>query len=213
MRSFLVLLTMAPLGAGACGGAGKGAGSDVHAATGAVAAGGRTSMATRYAGRIGGYLRGDDDADETNHRDADDRRVRGYGRAADATDRQAAMTLVARYYAAAAAGDGAGACSLMSSRLAGASKLGEAAEEAYPPAPSAPPLHGEGCPRIMAQLFEADHRQLAADSATLTVTGVRLKDGHGLALLGFKAMPEREIRIRREDGAWKIDALLDEELP
>jgi hypothetical protein len=41
---------------------------------------------------------------------------------------------------------------------------------------------------------------------------VRVKGSRGLALLGFRATPERQIPLRRERGAWKVEALLDREL-
>jgi predicted small secreted protein len=204
MKSPLALLVIAllSLGVAACGGAGKGVGSASHSSSNATPA--------------GDYLRGDDDAegDESpNHKDIDDDPLRHYGDAAGAADERAVTGLVKRYYAAAAAGDGAVGCSLLLIRLAKDSNLGQAAEKAYPPALDVPPLHGKSCAQIMSLLFKEDHEQLAADSTTLQVTSVRVNGRHGLALLGFRTTPERQIRVERDGGAWKLDALLDRELP
>jgi hypothetical protein len=161
----------------------------------------------------GSYLKGDNDADEgVGSPDADDGRIRGYGHAANAADEHAVMALVKRYYAAGAMGDGVTACRLMSPRLAKEPNLGDAAEQAYPPAPSTPSLHGKSCAQIMSLLFREDHRRLAADSATLVVTAVRIDGAHALALLGFRAAPERKLPLVREGHAWKIHSLLDLEI-
>ena len=197
MRTLLVLLTAVLLGAGllACGGAGGGSGS------------------VSQDGLGGTYLHEDNDAD-TNiyNEETDDQRTREFGKAASPEDTKAVIALVRRFYAAAAAGDGAAACSLMAPSLARDAGLSEAAEAAHPPVPGAPNLHGDPCPTVMSLLFKEDHEQLVAESATLVVTGVRVEGAHGLALLGFKTMPERWILVAREHGAWTIDAPLDSEL-
>ena len=191
----------------ACGNASRDAGSPSRVSSTATGAAGTGAAAP------GSYLKGDDDADEgVGSPDADDGRTRGYGHAANAADEHAVTALVKRYYAAGAMGDGATACRLMSPRLAGEPNLGDAAEEAYPPAPSAPSLHGKSCVQIMSLLFREDHRRLTADRATLYVIAVRIDGLHGLTLLGFRASPERQIPIVREGHAWKIDSLLDLEI-
>jgi hypothetical protein len=207
------LIALLGLSVSACGGAGKRTSSASQSPSGASVTGG---AATSTASRIeptGGYLRGDDDTDETNHKDEDDHGARNYGHAASAADRRAIAALVKRYYATGVAGDGAAACALIYSGLAKSPNLGEAAEAAYPPAPGVPPLRGESCARIMSLLFKEDHQRLAADIEGIEVTSVRVKGSRGLALLGFRTAPERQIPVRRERGTWKIEALLDKELP
>jgi hypothetical protein len=210
MKPLLALPSIALLGLGvnACGG--KGAGSAPQFSSSFAVTGNATTSTVRPKGS---YLRGDDDADETNHKDEDDYSTRNYGHAASAGDKRTIVALVKRYYAVAAADDGARACVLIYSSLAKGSNLGEAAEVAYPPAPGVPPLRGRSCAQIMSLLFKEDHQQLAADVATIEVTSVRVKGRYGLALLGFRTSPERQIPVRRERGVWKIDTLLDEELP
>jgi hypothetical protein len=161
----------------------------------------------------GGYLRGDDDGDLDTTGRSDDWRVRRYGHSASPADRGAVTALVKRYYATASAGAGAAACSMMVSRLARAPDLGEAAEAAFPLAPGVPALHGKRCASVMSLSFGEDHRRLAADSATIHVILVRVSGGHGLALLGFRTTPERQLSVEREHGRWKIGAVLDRQLP
>jgi hypothetical protein len=55
---------------------------------------------------------------------------------------------------------------------------------------------------------------LSAGAGSVMVTSLRVKGDHGIALLAFKTMPERDIAVerKRERGRWTVDALLDEEL-
>jgi hypothetical protein len=192
---------------GACGDAGRHTGSAPESFHGAHVEG-VSSAAPR-----GGYLRGDGDVDDADGRDEDNYRISHYGHVVSAAQERAIATLVRRYYAAGVAGDGATACSLIYPSLANSPSLGEAAEAAYPPAPGVPPLRGESCARIMSSLFKEDHRRLAADIDGMEVTSMRVKGNKGVVLLGFRTTPERQIPVRRRHARWKIDALLDEELP
>jgi hypothetical protein len=149
----------------------------------------------------------DSDNSSSSYYDSDDTSVRGFGHAANASDRRAITALIASYYAAAAAGDGAKACSLIYSTLAGT--LPEDLAGAGPAY-----LRGtKTCPRIMSKLFEQNHLQFAAYSTKLEVSGIRLKSGRGLVVLGFKTLPGRQIEVGREHGVWKIFAVVDQELP
>jgi hypothetical protein len=163
--------------------------------------------------RAGSYVLGDGDYDGDARNHYDDPGIRGYGHPLHGTGRRVVAALVKLYFAAAAAGDGARACSLLVTSVGRDVSLGEVAERVYPPAPSVPPLRGESCARIMSLVFHEAHQRLVASDATLRVTGVRTKDLHGLVLLGFQTSPERYIPVRREHGGWRIDALLDEEIP
>ncbi len=215
MKWMLLCAAIALLGLGpaACGGSSGGSTSAISASSASSATPEDAVTPASSPAPAGGYLRGDNDGDLDTTGHLDDLRVREYGHPASTADRRAVTALVKRYYAAAAAGGGVTACALMISRIASEPDLGEAAEEIYPLAPGVPPLHGESCARIMSLLFDEDHRHLAADSATLYVILVRVDGIHGLALLGFRATPERQIAVEREGGVWKIDALLDQELP
>jgi hypothetical protein len=134
-----------------------------------------------------------------------------FGHAASAADQQAVTALLERYYAAAAAGDGANACSMIVSSLA------EAIVEDYGPGSPAPSYlkTGTTCPAIMAMLFKHFHSQLTAELPKLRVTRVRLVGRAGFAILSFGTMPEREFPVgfEKHAHAWKVQGLIDRELP
>jgi hypothetical protein len=122
-----------------------------------------------------------------------------YGKEAGRADKRAITAFVKRYYAAAAAGDGARACSLLYSTLAAG--LGEGQDQ---------PLPSRTCAAVVSLLFEQQRQRLAADDvATMTVVDVRIEGDDGIATLGFRTMPVGQFRVKRERGAWKVDALLD----
>ena len=174
----------------------------------------RAGLASRSAAApAGSYMRDDDDVDEDASNQFDDHAIRDYGLAASAADTRMIAALVGRYYATVAAHDGAGACSVLLPSLAKRADLVEAVPEEYARASGPSALRGKSCAALMSLVFERNRRQLAAESSTLIVLGVRVKGDHGLALLGFKAEPERYIPVQLEAGAWRIDALLDEEIP
>ncbi|MGA9876674.1 MAG: hypothetical protein WBQ21_12790 [Solirubrobacteraceae bacterium] len=119
--------------------------------------------------------------------------------------KQAITAVVKRYYAAAAAEDGATACSLLYSTLANAVASSQTVTAS---------AGGKTCAAAMSLLYKQQHVQLAADNvATMLVTGVHVKGNLGLAVLGFRTMPEGEILVELEGGAWKIDSLLDSLMP
>jgi hypothetical protein len=199
------------LGVVACGSASGGRVSPPYGRLGAPASAAPAGSSAITGTQAGGYVKGDGDADGANGQDADDATTRGYGHPASALEARIVAALVRRYYAAAAAGDGELACSLIYSVLASPSKLPRVAES-YAPAPSAPPLAGKSCGYIMSLLFRENHRQLVADAVTLELTGVRVEGRRCLVLLAFKSKPERELPLEREHGAWKVASLFDEEL-
>ncbi len=133
--------------------------------------------------------------------------VLGFGHGASPGDRRTVTRLVKRYYAAAAAEDGATACSLIPSNLA------RAVPEDYGQAPGPRYLRGgKTCSAVMSRLFTYLHRRMASEAATLKVTRVRLKSKGGYAVLRFNAPPERELNVVREGGTWKVGSLLDSDL-
>jgi hypothetical protein len=201
MRFLFLLLAIAPLGIGvnACGGASKGTDSASRAST-------KPSQ---------GYLVGDRDDDDLEGgytADSDDTRVRDYGHEASTTDKLAVMSLVKRYYAAAAGEDGAGACALVYSRIAKGLNFTKVVPKEYVPAAGSSVFHGKNCAEVALLLFTVDHQQLVTDVTSLHVTGVRVKGGRGLVMLGFRTTGERMIAVKREGGVWKLGELLDSEI-
>jgi len=208
MRQLLAMLAtvLLLLLSGACGGTGKVASSrssGSHAETGKGASDMHAPVTTP-----GSYSRndGDNDFDDARgYRDNsknDDRILfAAYGKRANPNDARAVTALVKRYYAAAAAGDGARTCSLLDSSLANA---------LAPEQRQSAPAPREACARAISPLLRQQHQHLIADNvSTMVVTSVHVKGNLGLAALGFRTMPEGEIVVEREGKAWKVDALFD----
>lgn len=152
----------------------------------------------------------DGDNDTDNHSgsyyDGDDDPVLHYGHAAGAADRRSVATLVKRYYAAAAARDGSGACSLLASSYVHdiPHTLGSSLGPPY--------FAGRTCAQVMDKVLGLNSVQLRAYAAQLRVTAVRVDRETGIAVLGFRTLPGRYLRVLREHGAWRVDAVLDREL-
>ncbi len=155
---------------------------------------------------------GDNDNDGDGYDDSDDYQVLGYGHAADPILQRTVTRIVTRYLTAAAAKNGSTACSLLDARINKGSRLLDAIPLPYTPGPNSP-MRGKSCAKVMSQLFGEDHKQLGSEISSLEVTGLRVSGLHGLALLRFTTTGERDIDVVREGGAWKIDALLDSQLP
>lgn len=130
-----------------------------------------------------------------------------FGHDAAPGDKQAITALVKRYYAAAAADDGATACALIYSPLS------ESVAEDYGQAPAPASLAGKTCQVVMSKLFRQVPGQASAVLASTEVTGVRVKGMKGYALLRSKAIPEGDIPVERELGVWRIGTLIGEALP
>lgn len=135
------------------------------------------------------------------------RGVTEFGHEASPADRRAIALLVKRYYAAAAADDGATACSLIYSPLS------ESVAEDYGQAPAPASLAGTTCEEVMGKLFRQVPGQPSAVLAATEVTGVRVKGRKGFALLRSKAIPEGDIAVERELGVWKVGGLIGGVLP
>jgi hypothetical protein len=134
--------------------------------------------------------------------------VLDFGKPAGPLQRRIVTALVTRYYRAAAAEDGATACTLLLSSIArtSAESFGSGAGPRY--------LRGvTTCPQLMKRMFTHLHPQLTAEAAGLRVTHVRLKAKGGYAVLRFGALPEeRELTVVHRNGSWWISSLLDSEL-
>jgi hypothetical protein len=164
----------------------------------------------------GTYIKDDNDPieDDAHIKNNDDSRMRKYGHAASAVDKWDITALVKSYYPLAASGNGVTACSLIHSALAKNPTITKVIPPDYltpPPVPRV--LLGESCAQATSLIFAHEHQLLAMKTATLQVTGVKVKGDNGVAMLGFRTTPERWIPVAREGHVWKIDALLDHELP
>jgi hypothetical protein len=191
----IVLLSVVVL---ACGDAGSGTGpaSPLPSNSGVTRRGQTSSSSTSSHDFL--QSDGDKDKDESSHPsrrlDDDVSFFASYGSEASGAVEKTVALAVKRYYAAAAAEDGARACQLVAFGLA--SGFGHAS-----------------CASGLSLLFRQHHAQLVAeDVATMVIISVHLKGDLGVAELGFRAMPRSEILIARERGAWKVDALFESEV-
>ena len=210
----LALVASALLGAGAIGcGAGTGTTTTSTASSTAARPNATATSATTVASSSpGGYLKNDGDADfdDTAHNrgnpeDDASSLFAPYGRRASPADARAVTALVKRYLTAAAAGDAASACSMLTVELI-EGLLTEQGRPAGSPR--------ERCAASMAPLLAQQHRQLVADDfPTLIVISVHVKGDVGVASLGSRTMTESSIRVEREGHAWKIDALFASPMP
>jgi hypothetical protein len=149
----------------------------------------------------------DSDSSGKSYFDGDDDSVRHFGHAASAAEKKAIVSLVKRYFAAAGSEEGATACSMIISTFA------KSVPETLGGAAGPPYARGPTCAVVMSGIFAHYRRQIAAHAATLEVPGVRVAGKEGMAVLAFRGLPGRSIRVAREHSAWRIDSLLDMELP
>jgi hypothetical protein len=200
MRALLALLAMALLsvGAGACG-------DTSHASNRYLNDGDHDPI-----GDEDGDNNADNDNDVSldykpvtneggNYHDADDSMTLAYGHAAGPVDTRAVAALVKRYYAAAAAGDGKGACSMLLPSLA------KAAPEDYGEFGPQYLRGGKTCEAVLSLLFEHFHNTL---TAPVGVTGVRVEGNQAHALVGSATMSASYITLQRERGVWALNELL-----
>jgi hypothetical protein len=180
------------------------------ALAGATVASGVTSSGAHY-------LKTDEDDDDNpggGDEENDDPQIRDYGHPAAGGDASAITVLVKRYYAAALNEDGAAACSLLTSRLRRDPALTRSIpEDRFDRTPVPKVSRGEGCAQILSRLFKEHHGSLVSEGSTLQITGARVEGAHGLALLGFGSVGERWMPVAREDGAWKMGAVLGHYIP
>jgi hypothetical protein len=149
-------------------------------------------------------LDGDSDTDDEHPRargDDEQPLLRSYGPRASAQDARAVAALVTGYYAVSAAGQAVRACSLLDAAvLAGLL--------------ATRPQGTGGCAAALAPLLREQHpRLLEEEVSTMRVLAVHVRDDVGLAVLGFRHTPESQIVLKRERGAWKLDALFGAYMP
>ena len=155
----------------------------------------------------GGYDGDSDNPSPGSYRfpDADDKAVFGYGHRAGSSDRRAIASVVKRYYAAAAASDGAEACSLLLSSFA------RSAVEAYGRSGGPSYLRGaKSCTALASMLFRHFHAELAE---AIAVADVRVEGRDAQVVLSSRKMPAAHIFLALQDRSWKIQQLLGQPLP
>ena len=210
MRRLVVVLALAlgGVGVGACGHSNENTSShSINTRDSASTVPGSTATSPSEAATAGGPVKDANDGDYLTLPDRDDDgEVVEYGHAAAPAQYRALASLAKRYIAAAAAEDGATACSLL------VAKLLEIVTKRYRHLPE---MKGKDCAQAMTTLFKSHHRKLAIESAGLEVTGARVDGNKAYALLAFKTTPERRfIYAERQAGGWKMsEGLLDSPYP
>lgn len=162
-----------------------------------------------------GYHKPDDDNDEgmdhqpsdehEGYRDSDDLDSLRVGHPASPAQANTIEALVRRYYAVAATGDGAKACSMMARSFAQATPLDYGK---FGP----PYLHGaKTCARVTTLQFEHSRDQI---TSPIQITAVHIEtENRAYAYFGSRTTPASEIAVLREGGNWKIGALLGGPMP
>jgi len=209
MRTLRTLLALVALSVAlaSCGSSGKDDSQSSATATTATVATTTTPSKAPPAPVLAKADRDHDNDVGTIEADKNNDSVVDYGHAASPSEQRAITALVKRYYAAAVAENGAAACSMLYSTLE------EAVPEDYGQSPpSQPYMRGKTCPAVVTLLFKHFHPQLALEAPKLRVARVRLVEHHGLAILHFGALPERQISVAREGHIWRIQMLLDSEI-
>ncbi len=136
--------------------------------------------------------------------DADDRATFAYGHAPSATEARAVASVVERYYADAAAGNGAAACSLLPptfSRLVG---------QEYGRNGPAYLRAGRTCPAVLALEFAHVHGELGE---AIRVFSVRVQGDRAQTIFSSRRLRASSIFAVREEGLWKIETLIGSPLP
>ncbi|HEX4837076.1 MAG TPA: hypothetical protein VFV03_00920 [Solirubrobacteraceae bacterium] len=139
--------------------------------------------------------------------DRDDKPTFAYGHPANAAEERAITSLVRRYYAAAAASEGASACAMLLPSLA------RAVPESYGHGSAGPEYlqTGRTCQAVVSLLFEHFHQQLAE---AIQVVNVRTNGrNHAQVVIGSRTMPASEIYLERQGSSWKVEQLLGQTLP
>ncbi|HEU0249440.1 MAG TPA: hypothetical protein VFR48_01825 [Solirubrobacteraceae bacterium] len=150
----------------------------------------------------------DNDADGgSGYFDSDDVEISDFGRPASAAELRSIHALLERYYPAVAAGEGAVACGLTYRQLAGsvAETLGR------PPGPAF--ARGRTCTTVMNELLAHYRRQLRLFAPRLSIVRARVDGRDARIVLRFGPSPLREMYLAREGEEWRIDEVLDHDLP
>jgi hypothetical protein len=209
MKPRLALLAISLLSVCICACGGGGGRADTTASSASVAS---TNDSTTTASTESPLadIKADSDKDNDVGAPGDDKQntsALGFGHAASPSEQRAITALVKRYYAAGFAENGAKACSMIYSTLA------ESIPEDYSQTPGVPYMRGaKTCSASMTLFFRHYHPLLALEIPKLKVVRVRIEEHHGLVLLSFGTLPEREIYVSRERHVWKMTGLLDVEL-
>jgi hypothetical protein len=137
--------------------------------------------------------------------DSDDAASFAYGHAPNAATRRAIASIVKRYYAAAAAGDGAGACPLLQPGIA------RTLPESYAgPLGPAYMRDAKTCAAVLSLLFGHDRAQL---SGAIELFAVRVAGASARAIVSSRTLPASSLLLMRQGGSWRLVEVLAQPLP
>jgi hypothetical protein len=148
---------------------------------------------------------GDNDSLGMGRLDTDNDASPTFGRPASPTERQQITALFKGFYTAAAADNGARACSMLYWLVA------ETVVEEHSHGKGPLALRGTTCTQIATKLFKKNHRELVDDLAALKLTIIQLRRNRGWAVLDFAPAHERLGTIQREGTVWKLGSLLKDD--
>jgi len=159
-----------------------------------------------------GVLKGDGDKDGDgkgeSYYDADDYSPLHYGYPARAAEKKAIVSLLLRYYSAAAAGDGVRGCLL----IYGYALVGETAPE-FARRRKAPTLTAKSCAVVMTRLFRRRRHELVGDLRDFRVSRIGVYGRNGTVILRFGRKFPHALDIRKRRGNWRVGLLFDHRLP
>jgi hypothetical protein len=149
---------------------------------------------------------GDRDVDRGRGRyyDEDDKEVIAFGHRAKAAEQRQIGDLIARYYAAAASGEGAAGCSMLYSLFAEGIVEDQGEEDAH--------AHGKSCAEILSRLFRRYRRQLTAARRRLRLTEARVEGPRGYAVLDLGEGIPFAMYLHRDSGRWTVESIQAAEL-
>jgi hypothetical protein len=163
----------------------------------AVRSGGRPAAGPRNGG-YGRTMFRDRDGDRDNrletHYDNDDY----FGPQAGAADARAIAALTRRYLRLAAAGSGAGACSLIYWVSV------ESLQEAYASPSAQRALRGKSCAQIMTVLFRRERSQLRFKAAHMKVEKIMVNGPLAWIVMSFGQESDSHFVLHREGGGWRM---------
>ncbi len=150
---------------------------------------------------------GDYDSHGHGYFDPDEATVLRLGHTPDSAEQHSIASLIRSYYNAAAAADGKRVCRLVYAELTKTLPTDlSTGGTVY--------LRGlHGCALVETKLLSQNPVRARMYASRLRFVEARVKAGHGVALVGFRGLPSRQIELRREGARWKLDALLDNALP
>lgn len=124
-----------------------------------------------------------------------------FGKESDSTELEEASAIVAKSLAARAARHWAEQCATLSKKAVNAVETSPVATK------------GAGCPRNLAAQGKTASKEILEDNLKGAVVALRVKSSQGYALYHGTDKKDWAMPMAKEGGAWKVGALVAEEIP